>query len=63
MRYLLDLAGDCVWLKKIALFVNHARIAELPLQMGLKVYVADAPGEEAMLKAIQANLLHTSNHQ
>ncbi len=52
MRYLLDLAGDSEWLKNVTLFVNHARIAELPLQLGLKVKVADAPGDEAMLKMI-----------
>ena len=52
MRHLLDLAGDSEWLKNITLFVNHARIAELPLQMGLKVSVAHAPGDEAMLKTI-----------
>ena len=49
MRYLLDLAGAAGWLKHVTLFVNHARIAELPLQAGLKVLVADAPGDEAML--------------
>lgn len=54
MRHLLDLAGDSEWLKNITLFVNHARIAELPLQMGLKVCVADAPGDEAMLN----NIMH-----
>ena len=52
MRHLLDLAGDAEWLRNITLFVNHARIAELPLQMGLKVLVAGAPGDEAMLKTI-----------
>lgn len=52
MRHLLDLAGDSEWLKNITLFVNHARIAELPLQMGLKVCVADAPGDDAMLSNI-----------
>lgn len=52
MRHLLDLAGNAEWLKNITLFVNHARIAELPLEMGLKVSVADAPGDEAMLKTI-----------
>ena len=49
MRHLLDLAGDAEWLKNVILFVNHARIAELPLQKGLKVLVADAPGDESML--------------
>jgi uroporphyrinogen-III synthase len=50
MRHLLDLAGAADWLRNVILFVNHARIAELPLQMGLKVKVADALGDEAMLK-------------
>ena len=54
MRHLLDLAGDSEWLKHVTLFVNHARIAELPLQIGLKVLVADAPGDEAMLKIINS---------
>lgn len=49
MRHLLDLAGNSEWLKNITLFVNHARIAERPLQLGLKVAVASAPGDQAML--------------
>jgi uroporphyrinogen-III synthase len=49
MRHLLDLAGNADWLRHVTLFVNHARIAELPLQMGLKVLVADVLGDEAML--------------
>ena len=53
MRHLLDLARDADWLRNITLFVNHARIAELPLQMGLKVQVADAPGDESMLQTIE----------
>ena len=52
MRHLLDLAGDSEWLKNITLFVNHARIAEAPLQRGLKVAVASAPGDEAMLALV-----------
>ena len=56
MRYLLDLAGNVDWLQNVTLFVNHARIAEIPLQMGLKVKVADAPGDEAMLKTLVDNL-------
>lgn len=52
MRHLLDLAGDAAWLKHVTLFVNHARIAELPLQLGLKVAVANAPGDEAMLALV-----------
>jgi uroporphyrinogen-III synthase len=52
MRHLLDLAGNADWLKHVTLFVNHARIAELPLQKGLKVEVADELGDEAMLKKL-----------
>ena len=52
MRHLLDLAGDADWLRNVTLFVNHARIAELPLQLGLKVQIANAPGDEAMLEII-----------
>lgn len=55
MRYLLDLAGNANWLRNVTLFVNHARIAELPLQLGLKVKIADAPGDEAMLKIITSS--------
>jgi uroporphyrinogen-III synthase len=55
MRHLLDLAGDADWLKNVTLFVNHARIAELPLQMGLKVLIADALGDEAMLEKLKSN--------
>lgn len=52
MRHLLDLAGNADWLKSVTLFVNHARIAELPIQMGLKVCVANVPGDEAMLALV-----------
>ncbi len=56
MRYLLDLAGASEWLRHVTLCVNHARIAELPLQYGLKVLVADAPGDDALLKKLLENL-------
>ena len=52
MRHLLDLAGDADWLRNVTLFVNHARIAELQIQLGLKVKVADALGDEAMLEML-----------
>ena len=52
MRYLLDLAGNADWLENVTLFVNHARIAELPNQLGLKVVVANAAGDEAMLSKL-----------
>jgi uroporphyrinogen-III synthase len=52
MRYLLNLAGDSEWLKNVSLYVNHARIAEQPSQLGLKVKVADTPGDMGMLDNI-----------
>ncbi len=52
MRHLLDLARDTDWLKHVTLFVNHARIAELPLQLGLKVRVAETLGDEALLNKL-----------
>ena len=56
MRHLLDLAKDATWLKQVTLCVNHARIAEQPMAMGLSVHIAEAPGDEAMLKQICNNL-------
>jgi uroporphyrinogen-III synthase len=55
MRHLLDLANDADWLKHVTLFVNHARIAELPTQLGLEVKVAYALGDEAMLGKLISN--------
>jgi uroporphyrinogen-III synthase len=52
MRHLLDLATNSPWLKQVTLCVNHARIAEEPLQQGLKVLIADAPGDDAMLRLL-----------
>ena len=52
MRHLLDLAGNAYWLNNVTLFVNHARIAELPKQLGLKVVVANAAGDESMLSKL-----------
>jgi len=56
MRYLLDMTGASEWMRHVTLCVNHARIAELPLQYGLKVLVADAPGDDALLKKLLENL-------
>ena len=56
MRHLLDLAGDADWLENVTLFVNHARIAELLLHPELKVVVADALGDEAIVSKLLANL-------
>lgn len=56
MRYLLELAGSSEWLRHVILCVNHARIAELPRQLGLKVAIADAPGDSAVLDALLKEL-------
>lgn len=52
MRHLLALAGPATWLKHVNLCVNHARIAEPAKTLGLKVIVADAPGDKAMLACL-----------
>ena len=49
MRYLLAMAGESDWLKQITICVNHARVAEQPLKMGLKVKSVNASGDAAML--------------
>ena len=46
------MSAESEWLRHITLCVNHARIAELPLQFGLKVLVADAPGDDAVIKCL-----------
>jgi uroporphyrinogen-III synthase len=58
MRHLLALAGGTDWLKQITLYVNHARIAEQPIKLGLNVKIANAPGDEAMLDAISLKNKH-----
>ena len=57
MRNLLDMAGESEWLRHITLCVNHARVAELPSQLGFKVLVSESSGDDAMLKCLsQLNL-------
>lgn len=56
MRHLLDLASTTSWLKQVTICVNHARIAEQALAKGLKVQVADAPGDDAMLNLLRSTL-------
>jgi uroporphyrinogen-III synthase len=60
MRHLLDITdnGNAAWIRGVTLCVNHARIAEIPLQHGLKVNVADTPGDEAMLQCLIKALAH-----
>lgn len=52
MRYLLKMAGEEPWLRHVTLCVNHERIAEQTRPLGLKVLVANAPGDEAMLQCL-----------
>jgi uroporphyrinogen-III synthase len=56
MRHLIEMAGDAAWLKHIMLFVNNARIAELPAKRGFEVKAAETIGDEAMLKELISNL-------
>ncbi|HQN64896.1 MAG TPA: uroporphyrinogen-III synthase [Methylophilus sp.] len=56
MRYLLDLAGDSEWLRHVILCVNHARIAEVPLKLGLHVAISDTPGDTALIDALLKKL-------
>lgn len=66
MRHLLALASDDLkgpqhasWLRNIAICVNHARIADEALRAGLFAHVADAPGDEAMLRCLIRALNHS----
>lgn len=52
MRYLLQMTENAPWLQHVTLCVNHERIAEQPRQLGLKVLVAKAPGDVAMLQCL-----------
>lgn len=54
MRHLLNISGsgNATWIKNTLLCVNHMRIAEQPSQLGLKVAIAEAPGDEAMLQCL-----------
>jgi uroporphyrinogen-III synthase len=57
LRNLIDLAGDAKWLSSTLLCVNHARIAELAQRHGLRVAVAERPGDAAMLQCL---ICHTT---
>jgi uroporphyrinogen-III synthase len=58
LRNLLDMTkhDQSDWLRQITVCVNHKRIAELALSHGLKVLVAKAPGDDAMLECLKENL-------
>lgn len=59
MRHLVQMAGESLWIRHVTLCVNHERIAELPKQLGLKVLVATAPGDEAMLQCLSQLVKNT----
>lgn len=53
--------NNAAWLKSVAICVNHARIAEEATWSnlsGLKLHVAEAPGDAAMLACIKKALLN-----
>ncbi|ABE48305.1 MULTISPECIES: uroporphyrinogen-III synthase [Methylobacillus] len=54
MRNLLAMTGSgtAEWLRDITICVNHARIAELPSSLGLRVLIASAPGDDAMMQCL-----------
>jgi uroporphyrinogen-III synthase len=58
MRHLLSMANHQDWLKNVKLCVNHARISEAPIQSGFNVFVATAPGDDAMLACLVEALNH-----
>jgi len=45
-------AGEPEWLRNVTLCVNHSRIAELPLQLGLKVLLTKEPSEDSMIQCL-----------
>jgi uroporphyrinogen-III synthase len=59
MRHLLELSdnGEADWIKDVVLCVNHARIAE-EAGAELRIAVADAPGDQAMLQCLIKALAH-----
>ncbi|WP_371440609.1 uroporphyrinogen-III synthase [Methylobacillus sp. MM3] len=52
LRNLLQLAGNAPWLRGTLICVNHPRIGETARANGLRVAIADAPGDEAMLQCL-----------
>lgn len=58
MRHLLQMAQASIWLRHVTLCVNHARIAEDPKRLGLKVLIATEPGDDALLKCLSQLVKH-----
>ncbi|MES2013412.1 MAG: uroporphyrinogen-III synthase [Pseudomonadota bacterium] len=58
MRHLLQMTnnGTDDWIRNIKICVNHARIAEEAEAAGLCAFVAEAPGDDAMLACLQQAL-------
>lgn len=50
--------GQAAWLQGITVCVNHARIAELAQPLHLNIAVAEAPGDDAMLRCLIKTLVH-----
>lgn len=60
MRHLLQLTDDgkAAWLRAIVICVSHARIAELPRRLGLRVAVAETSGDDSLLQCLTQALSH-----
>ena len=56
LRHLFELAGEAEWPSQTLLCVNHARIAEDARRRGLRVAVAQQPGDDAMLQCLISHL-------
>jgi uroporphyrinogen-III synthase len=48
--------GTDDWIRNVKICVNHARIAEEAEAAGLRAFVAEAPGDDAMLACLQQAL-------
>ena len=57
MRSLIQMTnnGGDDWIRNILICVNHARVAEEAVALGLHVAIAAAPGDEAMLACLEQN--------
>lgn len=59
MRHLIEMVDsdrlliDTHWIKLMKICVNHQRVADEAQGYGLQLFVADAPGDEAMLRCIK----------
>jgi uroporphyrinogen-III synthase len=63
MRFLLNLAENERWLKNTPIFVNHDRVAVMPLSLGLKLNIAETGGDEAMFELLRTTLSQSDLHK